>query len=91
MFSATALEAEEAEQLPALPVPSEDPYVGLAEGQKTGAGRYHGIAPAAALHQPRLHDSHPQADLSAGASGSDQQDHMASVRVLQRVEPNSEL
>lgn len=52
MFSTTALEVEEVKQLPALPVLSEDTSVGLAEGQRTGAGHYHGVAPAAALHQP---------------------------------------
>lgn len=81
VFSTTALEAEEAKQLPALPVLSEDTNGGLAEGQRTGAGRYHRVAPAAALHQPRLHDSHSQADLSTGESSSDQQDRMANVKV----------
>lgn len=86
MFSTTTLEVEEVKQLPALPVPSEDTSVGLAEGQRTGAGRYHGIAPAAALHQQRLRDSYSQADLSTGESSSGQQDHMAWI-----MENHSEL
>lgn len=54
VLSTTALEVEEVQQVRALPVLSEDPSVGLAEGRRTGAGHYHDVAPAAALHQLRL-------------------------------------
>lgn len=81
VFSTIALEVQEVKQLPALPVLSEDPSVGIAEGQRTGAGRYYSFAMAAALQQLRLHDSYSQTDLSAGESSSDQPDHMASVKV----------
>lgn len=81
VLSTTALEVEEVNRcLPCL-FSQRDPSVGPAAGQRTGAGHYHDIAPAAALHQLGLHDSHSQADGSAGESSSDQQNHMASVKV----------